>query len=193
MSDLQIWMLICLPIPLAKIVQALSDWIDIVIEQPCLNLVIFPIGLRSELWMGHFKTFKFLFFNHSSVAFWVTVLLEGGPPLQSEVSCRLEQDFFFLPRIALYLIPSFLPTILTTFPGPVIEKHHQNMTLPPPCFDVRIRVCFAEFRPNTELCAKAKILGLLRTKNSFPIYLSCLAIHQHFGMFCVDLWLNNPK
>jgi hypothetical protein len=36
--------------------------------------------------------------------------------------------------MSLYLAPSLIPSILTSFPVPAEEKHPHSMMLPPPCF-----------------------------------------------------------
>jgi hypothetical protein len=46
---------------------------------------------------------------------WAIVLLEGEPPSQSQIS--------------LYLVPSIIPSILTSFPVLADEKHPHSMML----------------------------------------------------------------
>lgn len=59
------------------------------IFKPCH---IFSIRLLSGLWQS---TFRFLVLNHFSKALAACFGLEGEPSHQSQVSFRLEQDFFF--------------------------------------------------------------------------------------------------
>ena len=65
----------------------------------------------------------------------VIVLLEGEPLSESQISGRLKH----VPsRITLYLEPSVIPSILTSFPVPAdMEKYPHSMMLPP-CFTVGI-------------------------------------------------------
>ncbi len=84
----------------------------------------FSIGLRSELWPGHCRTFTFLLFDYSYVAL---ALCLGSLSWWKEnflpsFSFLVDWSRFFC-SISLYFAQSILPSVLTRCPVPTKEKH----------------------------------------------------------------------
>ena len=97
----------------------------------------FSMGFMSGLWLGHSRTFTFLFWSHSSVALAVclgSLSCWNVNPRRSLRSFALWSRFS--SRICLYLAPFIVPFILASLPVPAAEKHPHSMMPPPPCFMV---------------------------------------------------------
>ena len=119
-----------------KTAPAPSSWMGSAgVEQSLKSYHRFSIELRSGLQLGHSNTFplKPLKCCFSSMLR-VIVLLEGEPPFP--VSNLWKTETGFPSRISLYLVPTIIPSILTSFPVPADEKHPHSMMMPPPCFPV---------------------------------------------------------
>ena len=63
-------------------------------------------------------------------------------------------------RISLYFAPFIFPSILTSFPVPVAEKHPHSRMLPPPCFTVGMEPGFLQ-KWRLAFSPKSSILGSL--------------------------------
>ena len=99
----------------------------------------FSMGFKSELWLGHSRTFTFLFWTHSSVALAVCL----GSLSSCDVNLLHSLMSFvlwsrFSSRICLHLAAFIVPSILASLPVHAAEKHPHSMMLPPPCFMVRM-------------------------------------------------------
>lgn len=108
--------LIYMPIRLGKIAYVLLDEMlvnsNIQVSQSDWGLWLWG------LWLRHSKTFRFLVFYYSTKVRMVVCIsslscLELTPLAQSQVSYRQKH---ISSRIALYLAPSILPVILSSFP-----------------------------------------------------------------------------
>ena len=97
----------------------------------------FSIDLRSGLWQGHSKTFKYFPLNHLSVALAVCLGSLSCWKVNLHHSLNsLEEWNRFPSRISLYLVQSFIPSILTSFPNHCRWKtspQHDAATIIPQC------------------------------------------------------------